>query len=59
MPKGWRLVQEKPDRDPEAELGKLKRRFERAATLRRLRGKAKSVGLAILLIAVGLAFRLR
>ena len=60
LPNGSRVVQDKPDRDPERELTKLKsrlgvstRRFDRANALRRQRRKAKTAALAILLISVG------
>jgi hypothetical protein len=65
LPNGWRVVQQKPDRDPEAELATLKsrlgaitRRFDRADALRRYRRyrrKAKNIAFTILMIAVGLA----
>jgi len=62
LPNGWRVVQDKPDRDPERELSKLRhrfglttRRFDRSNALRRLRRWARTVALATLSIAVGLA----
>lgn len=61
LPNGWRVIQDKPDRDPERELEKLKsrlgvssRRFDRANALRRLRRRARTFALATLSIAVGL-----
>lgn len=62
LPNGWRVHQDKPDRDPEAELTKLKRRFsgitlrfDRSNALRRFRRKTRTAALALLMIAVGLA----
>ena len=60
LPNGWRVHQQKPDRDPEQELGRLKRRFgaitrrfDRADAFR-YRRKARAAAFTLLLFAVGL-----